>query len=553
MSGYFEGEYLSRPPSPHGSTTSWGLVDDSTIAMQIRKYLDDWHYRMLNTGMTRSWDRKKVVTCALQFLEIYGVDFGYDDVSRVAAMDEPDLIQRILSCMPEECKFGFDQFTFQMQILLANAGRLRKALDRGDDNEVHQALRAVEGSGLDTAISKQAALRFVQEICDGRVEHEGWRVSTEERMRRLVSFTEKLLIAERDLAHVEVTHAHFKPSQNFKAQKVLGTLARHNDLTLIGRAWKSWANAINKRKRMQTLQESYNQQIESVERELHEFRQSQINNVRNVLMRQCAGSDEELLSHCVTNWCNDVQEQKAAREGEAKKKALEDKLSTYSKEQAARTKDVMLRMASDSDAELQSQCLQALMHAVELARAARALEAETRKKEAEVNEYLSRKQEEARHVLARMAGDTESGVLTSAWAAWVHAVQEGKKARESEEKLKDKEQRFRSFMNRQKANAQGVMTRVTEQQKLECLLQHFCAWVLDTKTERLERRFAEKLHSNKSQLASVQSMFRDFATQLEAGISVTPRDHVPPMSKKRSSTVGSTDRRDSRDPYCEPV
>merc|ERR1712139_332253 len=71
---------------------------------------------------------------------------------------------------------------------------------------------------------------------------------------------------------------------------------------------------------------------------------------------------------------------------------------------------------------------------------------------------------------------------------------------------------------RQKDNAKGVMGRVNEQMELNVMLRHFAMWSVDTKLERIMRYYNSKMESKKQQLQSVQHLFKNFATQLDAGL-----------------------------------
>merc|ERR1719420_1787308 len=103
-------------------------------------------------------------------------------------------------------------------------------------------------------------------------------------------------------------------------------------------------------------------------------------------------------------------------------------------------------------------------------------------------------------------------------STWAQQYRDNIEAKKMEEIMAANEAKFASLNGRQKDNAKGVMGRVNEQMELNCLLRHFSMWALDTKLERVMKHYTTKMETKKTQLQSVQSLFKNFAQQLDQGL-----------------------------------
>merc|ERR1719313_22358 len=80
-----------------------------------------------------------------------------------------------------------------------------------------------------------------------------------------------------------------------------------------------------------------------------EYRQAQLNNVRNVLMRKAAEGDGALIKQVWKAWKDEVEETKREAGSQGAMAAMEAKLAAQSASQAENSKKVMARMSAGSD------------------------------------------------------------------------------------------------------------------------------------------------------------------------------------------------------------
>merc|ERR1719321_1366824 len=90
-------------------------------------------------------------------------------------------------------------------------------------------------------------------------------------------------------------------------------------------------------------------EIAALDTKLFEYRQHQLNNVRNVLMRKAAEGDGVLMQQVWKSWTDEVQETKREAGSQGAMAAMEAKLASASAAQTENTKKVMARMSAGSD------------------------------------------------------------------------------------------------------------------------------------------------------------------------------------------------------------
>merc|ERR1712224_9519 len=100
------------------------------------------------------------------------------------------------------------------------------------------------------------------------------------------------------------------------------------------------------------IRDMFEAEIENLDAKLMEYRQAQLNNVRNVLMRKAAEGDSALIQQVWKSWKDEVAETKREAGSQGAMAAMEAKLAQASKEQTENTKKVMARMSSGSDSAL---------------------------------------------------------------------------------------------------------------------------------------------------------------------------------------------------------
>merc|ERR1719498_1383884 len=94
-------------------------------------------------------------------------------------------------------------------------------------------------------------------------------------------------------------------------------------------------------------------------------------------------------------------------------------------------------------------------------------------------------------------------------------------------------ERFAAFGARNKQGAMSAGQKATAIQEYGLINHSMLLWMEVTRTERMLRYYQSRVDGKKTQLQGLQTMFRNFATQLETGLKEgTPRDFAAVKDKK---------------------
>merc|ERR1711988_775021 len=198
-------------------------------------------------------------------------------------------------------------------------------------------------------------------------------------------------------------------------------------------------------------------------------------------------------------------------------------------------KKVLGRLNAGSDQGLLTLCLTAWVQFIAEYNKNREFEDAVKAEEKKIAEFMAKHKENSKSVLNRMSSATDSGLVQQCFASWVEVYTEQKKANELEDMLNSASGRFNEFSSRNKSSAKGAMDRSAEAAENNVLILFFWYWKREVKTARMTRYAKEKNSKKKQQLIGVKGLFKNFANELEAGLKEgTPRVDAG-ASKKRSS------------------
>merc|ERR1711988_532297 len=117
----------------------------------------------------------------------------------------------------------------------------------------------------------------------------------------------------------------------------------------------------------------------------------------------------------------------------------------------------------------------------------------------------------------------------------------GKQAEELEKMIQANADRFASFGSRNKQGAMSAGQKATAIKEYGLINHSMLLWIEVTKMERMLRYYQGRIDGKKTQLQGLQTMFRNFATQLETGLKEgTPRD-VAAVKDKKSGRLSKSD------------
>merc|ERR1719387_379721 len=248
--------------------------------------------------------------------------------------------------------------------------------------------------------------------------------------RRLGHSADQAASAASQLAAIQGQLDEFGGQQNQKSKAVLMGVAANQDKALCQTIFSSWLGHFVKYKAEKSIHDKFRAQIENAERKLIEYKQSAMSNVKNVLMRKAGENDAALCQQIFNIWNSDVRDKKNEGGNMEALKAAQAKLAGYKADQAENTKRVMMRMNAGSDASLLNLCLQSWTSYIEEYKKNKEFEDKVKAAEKQVQDFLKKKSEEARGVLDRMSAGSDTGLISLVFGTWSKDFLEEKKARE---------------------------------------------------------------------------------------------------------------------------
>jgi len=71
-----------------------------------------------------------------------------EEEKRLYAMDEAQMIESLVSRMPQQTKEQFEHFFLQLQLIVSTATRIRTALEEGTPKVIEEALNDADQTGI---------------------------------------------------------------------------------------------------------------------------------------------------------------------------------------------------------------------------------------------------------------------------------------------------------------------------------------------------------------------------------------------------------------------
>merc|ERR1719359_886767 len=259
-------------------------------------------------------------------------------------------------------------------------------------------------------------------------------------------------------------------------------------------------------------------------------------------MRQAASGDSALIGEVFAYLCKEPQQRKADEEAEKKLKEIEAKLAAQAGKNKDNAKAVLMRNLAQGDNMLMDVCLEAWKSWLVEYKKDKESEDAVKAQEAKVADFMKSKSDGAKSVIDRMNSATDSGLVEHVISTWVQYFKDMKKAEEMEAILNGANSKFGAFSERNKAGPMSAGQKATMVKEYGLLVHSMLLWTEFCKVERLLRYYSNRIEGKKHQLQGLQTMFKNFATQLESGLKDgTPRDGgaIKNGSKKMSKSEGS--------------
>mmetsp|Transcript_107493 Transcript_107493/g.302536 ORF Transcript_107493/g.302536 Transcript_107493/m.302536 type:complete len:550 (-) Transcript_107493:263-1912(-) len=498
-------------------------VDDVSIALQVQQFLDEWHYRVVHSGMAMNKRRQDCVVKALDVFELLGFDLPETNED-LARKDETELVEIIVRSMPQEIRKDFEYFTLQLQLVVSATTRVRYGIEENDKFEVARIMDESAGdAGISQQILRQAVVEAAMEIDELNQLQSGWWKNMSERVVRLVRCSDDAEKAKSQLEAINGQLSSFSSEQSKKSKDVLLSMTAKNERTLKSSVFKAWLGHYVRYAAEKDIHDEFRRQIDEAQKHLAELKGKNKASVKNVLLRKAADGDNFMKELTFKTWMHIVEQGKEDKELAAHMARAQQKMANFKEGQERKTKQVMLRMTAGKDDQVMLLTLQAWAKYVTDLKNENALASQMAEAEAMLADHISRSSDQAKAVIQRMFGQGETGLLVMMRGAWTDQWKIEKQEKELDEAVTNASMKFSQLSKERKRIVKACCDRTNALEEELILKFMFEQWITAAKVERVISYFTGKIDTKNHQLESVQSMFKQFATQLEQGISTTPR------------------------------
>merc|ERR1719247_2546116 len=458
-------------------------------------------------------------------MEQYGVTISPAEEKRLFQLDEGAMIEQLVSKMPQQTKEQFEHFFLQLQLIVSTATRIRTALEEGTPGVIEEALNDADQTGILPYILKMSTVQAGSEVTALKAQHDTWSTDTEARMSKLLRGQDDAMQAQKQLAAAQAQLGHYQGSQKDKAYKAMMGVACKNDRAAMDAVITNWKAVIDRVKKEAEIRVEYEERIELAQKRLFDFKQSQKSNSKGVLLRQAAAGDGQLIGEVFGYLCGALVERKADEEAEKKLKEIEERLAALAGKNKDNAKAVLMRNLASGDNMLMDVCIEAWKGWLVDYKKNKESEDAVKAAEAKVAAFMKSKKDGASSIIDKMNAATDSGLVEHVISTWIQFHKDEKKAAEMEAMLNGANAKFGSFSERNKAGAMSAGQKATAVKEYGLLNHSMCLWSEFCKVERLLRYYSNRVEGKKHQLQGLQTMFKNFATQLESGLKEgTPRD-----------------------------
>merc|ERR1711972_303126 len=157
--------------------------------------------------------------------------------------------------------------------------------------------------------------------------------------------------------------------------------------------------------------------------------------MKNMLNRKYADTEEGLKHMVMDAFITELQGKNDRLAKEAEMADLNNKMSQFAEEQRAKAKKTLGRMNAGSDQGIMAMYFTGWVQFMAEYRKNREFEDAVKAEEKKIAEFMKQQNEGAKSVLNRMAGASETGLISQCFEGWVDVYLEQKQVNEFQEQI----------------------------------------------------------------------------------------------------------------------
>jgi len=313
------------------------------------------------------------------------------------------------------------------------------------------------------------------------------------------------------------------------------------DSALKAACFTAWNDYQKKFKFENAIRAEYEERIETAQRKLYEYKMQQKGNTKGVLMKQAAKGDKTIVLEVYALLKGELENKRVEEATLLKMKEMEEKMAKQAAAGKENAKSVLLRNLAASDNMLMDTCVESWKQFIIEYKKNKEVEDAVKAAEQKVAEFMKAKSEGAKGIIEKMNSATESGLCEHIMSTWATHFNDIKQAQAFELKMEANRAKMAGFNEK---NKKGAMSAGQKAEKIHenALVTHaWCIWQTDTKMERVLRYYQTRIDNKRNQMDTVQTAFKDFASQLENNVRAgTPRNFPNRQQTRKLSKGGDS-------------
>jgi len=333
---------------------------------------------------------------------------------------------------------------------------------------------------------------------------------------------------QKALAQAKAVISSYHDAAKEKSSAVLFGMLAAQEEAMQHASFCGWRDYVTRIKRENEIRDEYQDQLEKAQKKLMEYKEAQLQGVRNVLLQGVEDNARSLLGQCFAALLDEVKQAKFTREHTAEVEELQKKLTEFSTESAAKAKAVMTQMNEGNMVALRVMSFKAWVEYIHLEKQEKEASVKLAEAQAKVAEFTAKQTEGARSVMQRMLESSDGGLVTSVFHGWCDVLKEERISAQMEAVLNEKSAHLTGFSNRNKTSAMSASSKAAQIQDTEMMAWCWCVWKREMRVEIVRKRGRDKNDRRKKDLIGVKGLFRTFADELESSLKAgTPRIEPP--------------------------
>lgn len=489
-----------------------------TVEFLANAFFEKKHLETIHSVLSSRKDRRHVISAAANLLSSYGVDMSADEQDALSKMDESAQISALMAKIPQQADEKFQRFFKQLQQLVICGNRIRIGLEQVDTSLVEEALEDAEDSGMSHILFRMATVQAGNEVRDFTNRFDDWAAENARKTGKYLRGQEDKFAAQKQLAQARAKLGGVRNVAIEKAKGLMVNFAASSAKGLVTSVFKAWVTHTGDGKLEARIALEYGKTVGEVNELTQNYKDIQLNVSRRFMHWRGKEMDLDLKGDTFALWGEILSDRKHNEAAEARKKALKDKMKAMKKAHVQGARSMLGRMQAARELEQLTRCFEAIQDTWRETKVNLKRRSTVAAFRGQLTGFLKNKRASVQHMIKSMTSITDSGILHDVLVDWQDIILAQRREAKLTKGLEASKKHISTVISHNKLANQPTTERAKFQLERMLLIVTYFSWQLDAKVEGTKRVHTAKVEAKKQQLMGVQTMFRNFALQLETGL-----------------------------------